>query len=270
MPHFPAPTPAASLRVVLVIPCGSNRSGFIQLGEDVSISRRTSTMVRTLGVASAAAAISLGVAGTAFACNANDFTDSVACNTTNGDATITFTDHNDNTPLTVTVYVGSGHNKQQVGTPLHLNGNAPHTGTVDVPWQTAKSWTAVVTPEHIRSFDLTIAPPTGDCSVPPTQTPTPTPTPSATQTTEAPTQTPTPTVTPTTAAPTETATTVAPTATSTGTVDATATASPTGAVLATTGGGSDAGMIAGIAGAFVVVGAGAVFFLRRRAAGSHS
>ena len=265
MPHFPAPTPAASLRVVLVIPCGSNRSGFIQLGEDVSISRRTSTMVRTLGVASAAAAISLGVAGTAFACNANDFTDSVACNTTNGDATITFTDHNDNTPLTVTVYVGTGHQKQQVGTPLQLNGSAPHTGTVDVPWQTTQPWTAVVTPQHIRSFELKIDAPSGTCSVP-TQTPTPTPTPSATQTTEA----PTPTVTPTTAAPTETATTAAPTATSTGTVDATATASPTGAVLATTGGGSDAGMIAGIAGAFVVVGAGAVFFLRRRAAGSHS
>jgi hypothetical protein len=266
MPLFPAPTSAAFL--VLVVPCGSNRSGFFQLGEDVSISRRTSTMVRTLGVASAAAALTLGVAGSAFACVPSDFSASAACNATDGTATVTVTDTDgsagllrltDNavTPATVTV-------EDIPGPPNATPQLVTFTG---VPWKDLDSvvvevkvtnadaipnWTKIGSGDSAGKVDHS-----GDCSKP-TQSPTPSPS----QTTDSPK--PTPTDTATTAAPT----TAAPTDTST--VDATATASPTGAVLATTGGGSDSGMIAGIAGAFVVVGAGAVFFLRRRSAGSHS
>lgn len=243
----------------------------------MSISRRTATTVRIIGVASAGAALALGVAGNAFACNANDFTDSAACNTANGNATLTFTDHNDNTPLTVQVYLGSSKHGQQLGETLNLNGNAPHTGTIEVPWQTAKSWTAVVKPKNIASFNLTVAAPTGDCSVPttpptvaPTTAPPTTAPPTVAPTTAAPTPSESasvpPSVAPTSAAPSASASSSAPTQ-----VDATSSESPApGTALASTGGGSGTGMIAGIAAVLVAAGGGAVFFMRRRTAGARA
>lgn len=259
MPLFPAPTSAAFL--VLVVPCGSNRSGFFQLGEDVSISRRTSTMVRTLGVASAAAALTLGVAGSAFACNIGDFTPTVSCNSTDYTATVKVHD-TDGSYATLTLQK-NGQDVSPTQT-VHISGGGDRSDTATftgIPWNDVSSYDVHVVVDGQLDSTLNFPAGTGDCAAP-TQSPTPTPSPS--QTTDSPKPTPTPTDTATTAAPT----TAAPTDTST--VDATATASPTGAVLATTGGGSDSGMIAGIAGAFVVVGAGAVFFLRRRSAGSHS
>jgi hypothetical protein len=214
-------------------------------------------MVRIAGVASAATVLTLGVAGSAFACNAGDFTSSVTCVATSGQAEITLTDHNDSTPLTVTVYA----NKDltgQIGSPKHVNAQGEgHTAVVDAPWQTANSWWAYVVPDttNIKPFLVEVKPGTGDCAAPVVPT-------SSAPTSKAPTSTP-----PTSAPATNS--TPTPTPTGTGTVEPTASPSPTGPVLATTGGGSGSGMIAGVAGAFVLVGAGAVFALRRRSSGGH-
>src|SRR3954451_23682996 len=88
---LPGWRPATS-RALLVDPLWLRPFWLVQLGEDVSISRRTSTTVRALGVVSAAAALSLGVAGNALACSICELSWVASCNSDNGTATIVVTD----------------------------------------------------------------------------------------------------------------------------------------------------------------------------------
>lgn len=82
--------------------------------------------------------------------------------------------------------------------------------------------------------------------------------------TDCPTPTPTPTPAPTSASPTVAATSASPTVKAASGV-ATPKPSSTSPALASTGGGSSAGLIAGIGGAVLVLGGGLVFLGRRRA-----
>ncbi|MFC1413781.1 LAETG motif-containing sortase-dependent surface protein [Streptacidiphilus sp. N1-12] len=224
----------------------------------MSISRRTRTTVRTLGVASAAAALSLGVAGNAFACNIGELSWVASCDSDSGTATIVVTDTDGSVgslKLVDKADATADQTKDLPGAKYGVDQVVTFTG---VPWKDLSSVTILVTvPNYLTNQPITKTSITGENCTKPTQSPTPTPTPSATTTK------PTPT-------PSATTTTAAPSPSTSSTVDATASPSPTGPVLATTGGGSDTGLIAGLAGAFVVVGAGAVFALRRRSAGTHN
>ncbi|TQF03101.1 hypothetical protein E6W39_13620 [Kitasatospora acidiphila] len=108
------------------------------------------------------------------------------------------------------------------------------------------------------------------CPQPPTTAP-PTTAPPTTQppTTAPPTTAPPTTPASTTPAPTTPAPTT-PAATTPAAAVPTPSATPTKPSLAYTGGGSDAGLIAGVGAGVVVVGGGLVFMSRRRAAGRHN
>ncbi|MDH6141085.1 MULTISPECIES: hypothetical protein [Kitasatospora] len=115
---------------------------------------------------------------------------------------------------------------------------------------------------HQWSGDFTVPQPP-NCPSPspsPSQSTTPPPPPSPSHSQTPP---PPPSATPTTPAPT----TAPPT---TAAAVPTPSATPTKPSLAYTGGGSDAGLIAGIGAGVVVVGGGLVFMTRRRAAGRHN
>lgn len=246
------------MRAVLVNPLWLQPLWFVQLGENVSISRRTSTLVRTLGVASAAAALTVGVAGSAFACNIGDFKATVSCDKSDYTATVQVKDIDRSYALLTLQKNGQDVvPTQTVG--ISGDGGRSHTATFNnIPWNDVTEYSVHIVVTGQLDSNLAFPAGQGDCSKPTTP-----------PTTKPPTTPPTtpPTKPPTSAPSTAPATTPPTTAT---TVDATASPSPTGPVLATTGGGSDTGMIAGIAGAFVVVGAGAVFMLRRRSSGSHN
>jgi LPXTG-motif cell wall-anchored protein len=227
----------------------------------VSISRRTAIAVRTIGVASAAAALALGVAGNAFACNISEFSAAAACD--NGKGSINVTDKDGSgTKVNITVSQGStevGHQNDLVGSRQGVVINFP------VDWQPSTEYTVTVVKSSGANVGSTsVTTPDTACKVdtPPTTTPpVSTPSPSAstgtptTGTSTAPSQSPT--ATPTTSGAAAVADTNAPSPAAGGTAD-----------LAETGGGSNTGMIAGIAGALVVLGGGAVFGLRRRTAGA--
>jgi hypothetical protein len=238
-----------------VFPHGFDRSGVIQLGEYVSISRRTATAVRTLGVASAAAALALGVAGTAFACTPEDFTATVSCDVAHGQADIKIVDTDVyKTEVTVAISDAGGPVGAVHFVTADWAGGKSATKDVLVPWQASgSSWKLVATTWDKTTVDLPpLKAPGGVCVAPTSPSPSPTkPSPSPTKPTPSPTK-PTPSPTKPTPSPTKPS------------------PSPSGPVLAETGGGSDTGLIGGVAGALVVAGAGAMFALRRRgAAGRH-
>ncbi|MHA6762540.1 sortase-dependent protein [Streptacidiphilus sp. PAMC 29251] len=212
-------------------------------------------MVRTIGVASAAAALSLGVAGNAFACNITDFTATVSCNTSDYTATVKV--HDKDSSYAVLTLQKNGVDVPSVK-PIGISGGGDRSDTATftgITWSEVTSYDVHIVVDGQLNTTLAFPAGSGDCSKP-TTPPTKTPPTTAPPTTKPPTTPP--------------ATTPAPTPTTSSTVDATASPSPTGPVLATTGGGSDSGLIAGLAGAFVIVGAGAVFALRRRSSGTHS
>lgn len=209
----------------------------------MSINRRTAIAVRSIGVASAAAAIALGVAGNAFACNITEFTPTASCdNAGHGVITVVDTDTSQ-TPVDITLKQGD----TVVGTKAGVVGSeAGTTVTFTVDWQPVTMYTVDVkrsSGENVGEKVLTT--PAQACQVATT-----------------PATTPATTTPPATTPATPTATTSAP-------VVATSTNAPSPAAggsqnLAETGGGSNTGMIAGIAAACVAVGGGAVFVLRRR------
>jgi len=235
----------------------------------VSISRRTAVAVRTLGVASAATALTLGLAGSAFACNIRDFNGTVSCNTSNGTATITVTD-DDSSESTATLQLFNG--TTQIGSAQTVVGNAsPPAQAVftDVPWQSSGQWTVLINvKKYITNESITIAASDATCSAPTT------PPPVAPPTTPAPSASPSVSATNTSTGPSASASAAPSSAAPSSSVSAVSTTSaspsPTGPALAETGGGNDSGLMAAIAGALVVAGAGVVFALRRRgAAGRH-
>lgn len=204
-------------------------------------------MVRSVGVASAAAAIALGVAGTASACTISEFTSSISCDQPSGKGVITVLDQ-DISQSKVTITVQSGNNT--VATQADVVGNGDTGTKVTFPgidWTQGATYTVHVTRlshgQQVLVGDEKVTVPNEACTAPKAQ--------------------------PTSAAPTPTqkAPAPAPAASSAAAVADTASPSPSpSGNLAETGGSGSTGTIAGIAGALVVVGGGAVFMLRRRTA----
>lgn len=212
----------------------------------MSISRRTSLMVRTAGVASAAAALALGVAGNAFACSITEFSPTISCDQQSGQGVITVVDQDSSgTKVDISVLQGGSTLATQSGV---MGSKQGETFTFPVAWTQGATYTIhVVKSQGGQVGDKTVTAPNTACAAP-TKSPTPSDSPTAAPTTAAPSTSPT-------AAPTTSAAAVADTSSP----------SPSGSTsLAETGGGSNTGMIAGIAGALVVVGGGGVFMLRRR------
>ncbi|WP_237404706.1 LAETG motif-containing sortase-dependent surface protein [Streptomyces sp. SN-593] len=217
--------------------------------------------MRTVGVASAAAALALGVAGTASACNIKDFsfTGSVTCDQPSGTGVITVHDTDGTRPVTITVKDDSG---KQLATQQYTGRSGDFT--ISVPWSAGAHYQVLASVQRYfdnQSVGNGVTLPNTDCGASTTPTsppasPTDSPTPSDSPTTS-------PTTSPSAGVPSASPSAVA--STSAAAVADTSSPSPSGN-LAETGGGSNTGMIAGIAGALVVVGGGAVFGLRRRTA----
>lgn len=213
----------------------------------MSINRRTAIAVRSIGVASAAAALALGLAGNAFACRISEFTPSAGCdNAGHGYINVVDKDYSQ-TPVDITLKQGA----TDVGTKKGVVGSqAGVTVTFTVEWQPSTTYTVEVVKSSGEFVgDTPVTTPATACQVKSS----PTPSPSTTAPTTAPATTPP-------------ATTTAPAPVAATSSNAPSQAAGGGQKLAETGGGSNAGMIAGIAGALVVVGGGAVFGLRRRSA----
>jgi LPXTG-motif cell wall-anchored protein len=225
----------------------------------VSISRRS---VRILGVASASAALALGFAGNALACSIGEFSAEATCDGSSGVITVTDKDAG-GTEATITVFLeNNGADAKQIGDAQTVKGSKDGvTVSFAEDWQPNATYRVHV--EAANGLNKNISPnlttPSKACAAEESPTPTPTPTeaspsPSDTATTPAESDTPTPSASESSTAP----------ATTTDNAPSPAAGSSN---LAETGANSNTGMIAGIAGAFVVAGGGAVYYgMRRRGA----
>ncbi|SEO60335.1 LAETG motif-containing sortase-dependent surface protein [Actinacidiphila rubida] len=224
----------------------------------MSTNRRTAIAVRTIGVASAAAALALGVAGTALACSITEFTPSAGCDDS-GHGYIQVVDKDgSNTPVDITVSTGG----QDVGSKTAVIGSGDGV-TVQFPvdWQPSTTYTVTVkktSGADVGTKDVTT--PDKACSAPTV------PTSPSTSASPSPSDSPTTSATPSTPAASASSSTSAAAVADT---NAPSPAAGGGQNLAETGGGSNTGMIAGIAAALVAVGGGAVFMLRRRTPARH-
>ncbi|MEW2164293.1 LAETG motif-containing sortase-dependent surface protein [Streptomyces sp. NPDC007084] len=225
----------------------------------MSISRRTARTVRILGVASASTALALGVAGNALACNIRDFSAVASCDNGKGSITVTDTDASGK-EATVTVYLESnGADEKKVGTETVKGTREGATVTFAEDWAPKAQYRIHIDVPGLVNEDVspTLTTSAEGCAK---ETPAPsgTPTPSATPT---PSETPSDSDSATPSA--EESSSTAPAAVTDNAPSAAAGESN----LAETGADSNTPMIAGIAGALVVVGGGAVFFgMRRRGA----
>ncbi|MGW1214742.1 LAETG motif-containing sortase-dependent surface protein [Streptomyces sp. NPDC002499] len=231
----------------------------------MSISRRTARRsARVLGVAAATTALALGVAGNALACNINEFSAEAKCDGSKGVITVTDKDAS-GTPATITVFLESnGADSKQVGEQDVVGSREGVTITFNEDWSPNAEYRIHVTAgkdkEHpIVDKDIAdnLKTPSAGCSKDETTPPATTPPPSEETTPPAEeSESPTPSPSESTTAPADTPSNA-----------------PSPAVgdsnLAETGANSNTPMIAGVAGALVVVGGGAVFFgMRRRGANS--
>ncbi|MET7697905.1 MULTISPECIES: LAETG motif-containing sortase-dependent surface protein [unclassified Streptomyces] len=219
--------------------------------------------MRILGVASATAALALGVAGNAMACNIRDFSAVAGCDD-NGKGTITVTDTDaSGKEATISVYLESnGADEKLVGEKTVTGTREGATVTFSEEWAPKAQYRVHIKAENnIVNEDITpnLTTPSEACKgsgsetkpPAPSETPKPSETPSASQT-------PSPSETPSESSSTAPATTTGDNSPSPAAGDSN---------LAETGANSNTGMIAGIAGALVVVGGGAVFLgMRRRGA----
>ncbi|WP_405974231.1 LPXTG cell wall anchor domain-containing protein [Streptomyces sp. NBC_00988] len=227
----------------------------------MSISRRS---VRILGVASASAALALGFAGNALACNISEFSAEATCDGANGVITVTDKDASA-AEATITVFLeNNGSDAKQIGDAQTVKGSKEGvTITFAEDWQPNATYRVHVKAGNQVDKDITpnLTTPSKACA---TDSPSPTPTeasptPSATASTPAESDTPTPSAT-------ESSSTAPATTTDNAPSPAAGSSN-----LAETGANSNTGMIAGIAGALVVVGGGAVYFgMRRRGASNGS
>ncbi|MFI6337280.1 LAETG motif-containing sortase-dependent surface protein [Streptomyces sp. NPDC050535] len=215
--------------------------------------------MRILGVASATAALALGVAGNAMACNIRDFAAVAACDD-NGKGIITVTDTDaSGVKATVSVFLESnGADARLVGEETVVGTREGATVTFSEAWTPKAEYRVHIKAEN-NSVDEDILPNliTPDVACKSSETTPPASTPPASET-PSPSETPSDSATP---SPSESTTTPATTGSN----------APSPAAgesnLAETGANSNTPMIAGIAGAFVLVGGGAVFFgMRRRGA----
>jgi LPXTG-motif cell wall-anchored protein len=227
----------------------------------VSISRRS---VRILGVASASAALALGFAGNALACNISEFSAEATCDGANGVITVTDKDASA-TEATITVFLeNNGSDAKQIGEAQTVKGSAQgETVSFTENWEANATYRIHVKAGNQVDKDITpnLTTPSKACE---TESPSPTPSesspaPSESASTPAESDTPTPSA--------SESSSTAP-ATTTDNAPSPAAGSSN---LAETGANSNTGMIAGIAGALVVVGGGAVYFgMRRRGASNGS
>ncbi|MFI5674577.1 LAETG motif-containing sortase-dependent surface protein [Streptomyces cellulosae] len=239
----------------------------------MSISRRTAVRTaRILGVASASAALALSAAGSALACNISEFSAEAKCDGTKGVIVVTDKDAS-GTPATVTVFLeNNGADAKQVGSQDIIGSRSGETITFNEDWSPNAEYRIRVQAgkdkDHlIVDKDITpnLTTPSEGCAkdepTPPTA-PSSSPSPSESESASTPAEesdSPAPTPTPSQAESTAPA--------------GAASNAPSPAAgesnLAETGANSNTGMIAGIAGALVVIGGGAVFFgMRRRGANS--
>lgn len=230
----------------------------------MSITRRSAhRSVRILGVASASAAVVLGLSSSALACNIRDFKAEAKCDGEKGVIVVTDTDRSA-VEATVTVFLkDDGGVETKVGE-QQVKGSAEGTPvTFPENWKPNATYRVHVTAGHIVDEDIKpdLVTPSTACKTEETKTP-------------APTASTTPSPSPSKSAPAESAT-PAPSASESSSAPAGAPSnapSPAAADsnLAETGANSNTGLIAGLAGALVVVGGGAVFFgMRRRGARSN-
>ncbi|MFJ3307980.1 LAETG motif-containing sortase-dependent surface protein [Streptomyces sp. NPDC086549] len=232
----------------------------------MSITRRSARSVRILGVASASAALVLGVANSALACDISEFSAEASCDGSKGVIVVTDKDAS-GTPAIITVFLeNNGADAKQVGKPENIKGSKEGTTvSFSEDWKPNATYRVHVKAGNQVDKDITpnLTTPSKACKT--EDSPTPTPTPSAT---------PSPSESASTPAESDTPTPSASESTSTAPADTSSNApSPAAGTsnLAETGANSNTGLIAGIAGALVVVGGGAVFFgMRRRGAKSGS
>lgn len=212
--------------------------------------------MRALGVVSASAAVVLGASSSALACTIQDFKAEAKCDGNKGVIVVTDTDRF-GTPATITVFLeNAGGVEKQIGQ-QEVKGSA---GGTSISFQ--ENWKAKATYRvHVKASTLVDLDITPNLDTPAVGCKTGTPTPSAPAK---------PKPKPSKSAPAESATPT-PSASTSAPASAAPSNAPSPAVgdsnLAETGANSNTGLIAGIAGALVVVGGGAVYFgMRRRGA----
>ncbi|MEU9335350.1 LAETG motif-containing sortase-dependent surface protein [Streptomyces sp. NPDC048290] len=233
----------------------------------MSISRPTvRRSVRALGVAAGAAALALSAAGNALACDISEFSAAAICDGTKGVITVTDKDPT-GVPATVTVYLeNNGADEKLVGSQEVKGSREGVTITFEEDWKPNAEYRIhvkagnqvdedikpnLVTPSTACKTEPSTPPPTSSEPTPPESTP-----PAESESPE-----------PSPSSPEESNSAPAP-AESVSNAPSPAAGESN---LAETGADSNTGMIAGIAGALVVVGGGAVFFgFRRRGANSGS
>ncbi|MFF3616428.1 LAETG motif-containing sortase-dependent surface protein [Streptomyces sp. NPDC002580] len=216
--------------------------------------------MRILGVASASAALALGVAGNALACTIGDFEAVASCDGAKAVVTVSDTDRSPN-KATITIFLkSSGGKDKQVGTgEVTGQENRKASVTIDLTedWVPGGEYRAHVdVPTRVNADTDVKSVPAEPCA-PKSESPSPSESaePSEAPSSEAPSDSATPSESESSAAP----------ATSDDNQPSAAAAGESN--LAETGANSNTPMIAGIAGALVVVGGGAVFFgMRRRGA----
>ncbi|MFF4504076.1 LAETG motif-containing sortase-dependent surface protein [Streptomyces sp. NPDC001401] len=227
----------------------------------MSITRRTARRsVQILGVAAASSALALSAAGSALACNISEFSAEAKCDGSKGVITVTDQDAS-GTPATITVFLeNNGADAKQVGEQDVTGSREGVTVTFNEDWSANAEYRVHVTAgkdkDHpIVDKDITpnLTTPSEGCSKG-ESTPPATPSPSESASTPA-EESPTPSASESSSAPAGSS--------------SNAPSPAAGDNLAETGANSNTGLIAGIAGALVVVGGGAVFFgMRRRGANS--
>ncbi|GGV11317.1 alpha-ketoglutarate decarboxylase [Streptomyces filipinensis] len=225
----------------------------------MSITRRSARRsVRILGVASASAAVVLGLSSSALACNIRDFKAEAKCDGDKGVIVVTDTDASA-TPAVISVFLkSSGGVETKVGQ-QEVKGSALGT-PVSFPedWKPSATYRVHVKAANIVDEDVQPDLVTASTAC---KTESSTPAPPASKT-------PKPKPKPSKSAPAESATPT-PSASESSSAPATVPSNaPSPAIgdsnLAETGASSNTGLIAGIAGALVVIGGGAVFFGMRR------
>ncbi|MFE2520555.1 LAETG motif-containing sortase-dependent surface protein [Streptomyces mirabilis] len=229
----------------------------------MSISRRTARSVRILGVASATAALALGAAGNALACNISEFSAEAKCDGTKGIISVTDVDASGTSAVVSVFLENNGADEQKVGEQEVKGSRAGVTITFAEDWKPNATYRVHVKAGNLVDKDIptNVTAPSAACA---TESPSPsaseTPKPSETPSSPASSGTPS-------ANPSESESSAAP-ATPGDNAPSPAAGSSN---LAETGANSNTPMIAGIAGALVVVGGGAVFFgMRRRGASKSS
>ncbi|GHI04549.1 hypothetical protein AQI88_37310 [Streptomyces cellostaticus] len=219
--------------------------------------------MRILGVASASAALALGLSSTALACNIREFSAEAQCDGNKGVIVVTDKDAS-GTPATITVFLeNNGADEKQVGKPQDIKGSAEGTTvTFEEKWKPNATYRIRVKAADQVDEDINpnLVTPSTACKKQESQTPTPpaTPSPSPSKSTPAKSATPTPSASESSTAPA-------------GTSSNAPSPAAGDSNLAETGASSNTPLIAGVAGALVVIGGGAVFFgMRRRGTKSGS